>query len=80
MAVHMPARMKARWQITRDLLLLLAGIGIAVHETLEAEPRITLLALACGMMGLPAALLADRRLVQAVPSPPPSPPSDSATQ
>lgn len=60
----------------RDSLLLLGGIAIAAHETLVAvEPRISLLAMACGMMGLPAALLADRRLVQQ----PPSPPSDSAT-
>jgi hypothetical protein len=69
---------RARWQLARDSLLLLAGIAIAAHETLIAlEPRVSLLALACGMVGLPAALLADRRLVQA--APPPSPPSDSAT-
>jgi hypothetical protein len=76
----MPALAKARWQLVRDSLLLLAGIAIAAHETLIAvEPRVTLLTLACGMMGLPAALLADRRLVQAVPPPPPSPPTDGAT-
>lgn len=77
----MPAQMKARWQLARDSLLLLAGIAIAAHETLiAAEPRVTLLALACGMMGLPAALLADRRLVQQTGPPlPPSPPSDGAT-
>jgi hypothetical protein len=76
----MPALMKARWQLGRDSLLLLAGIAIAAHETMiAAEPRVALLALACGMMGLPAALLADRRLVHPAPAAPPSPPTDSAT-
>lgn len=77
----MSAVTRARFQMARDSVLLLAGIAVTVHETLfAAEPRWALLAVACGMMGLPAALLADRRLVSAVPLPSPSSPSDSATQ
>lgn len=74
----MPA-LKAHWHLARDSLLLLAGIAIAGHETLiAAEPRVSLLALAGGMMGLPAALFADRRLVQTTqPQQQPSP--DSGT-
>lgn len=73
----MPALMKARFQLVRDSALLVAGIAITVHETLLAvEPRWALLAVACGMMGLPAALVADRRLLQ-TPLPPSH--SDSAT-
>lgn len=67
--------MRARWQLGRDSLLLLSGIAIAAHETVVApEPRIALLTLACGMMGLPAALIADRKLVRS--ASPPLPPSE----
>lgn len=38
----------------RSLLFELAGLGILVHEMMIAtEPRVALLAMAAGMMGLP---------------------------
>lgn len=48
------------WRTLRDVLLFVAGLLIAGHETLlvdAADPQ--LLILAAGMMGLPGVLRAD---------------------
>jgi hypothetical protein len=58
----------------RDLALLLGGLALLWHETVVAtDPRLPLLAVAIGMLGLPGSLLVDRRFVRSL-NPPPAPP------
>lgn len=54
----------------RDLALLLGGLALLWHETVVAtDPRLPLLAVAIGMLGLPASLLVDRKLGRSASSP-----------
>jgi hypothetical protein len=54
----------------RDLALLLGGLALLWHETaVVLEPRLPLLAVAIGMLGLPASLLVDRKLGRSASSP-----------
>lgn len=67
----------------RDMVLLVLGLVLLGHETLAVpEPRVVLITVAVGMIGLPATLLADRRFVSSSPSPsessPPEPPPGPA--
>jgi hypothetical protein len=51
----------------RDLALLLGGLALLWHETVAVpDPRPLLLAVAIGMLGLPASLLVDRRFVRSL--------------
>lgn len=66
----------------RDAVLLLGGLAVLAHEmVVVAEPRIALLTLAAGMIGLPATFLADRKFqLPGVPSTqPPDPTSERST-
>lgn len=63
----------------RDVVLLLGGLAILGHEmVIVVEPRIALLTLAAGMIGLPATFFADRKF-QLPGIPPAEPPSPSTS-
>lgn len=60
-----------RFHQVRDAALLVGGLALLAHETVLApEPRIALITIAAGMIGLPATFLADRRFGGSTPSPP----------
>jgi len=54
---------KVNWpKIGRDTILLLAGLGIVLHETVWSNiERPSLLVLAAGLIGLPAYLRKDEK-------------------
>lgn len=58
----MTVETRTRWwsKITRDVVLLAAGLGLTINEALRAGPeRPSLLVLYAGMMGLPAVMRFD---------------------
>jgi hypothetical protein len=68
--------MRLKFGPVRDVVLLLCGLGILGHEmVVVAEPRIALLTLAAGMIGLPATFLADRKFTLPGGTPPPTDPA-----
>lgn len=57
-------RLKLKFSQIRDGLLLAGGLLLLGHETLVAsEPRLILITISAGMIGLPATMVADRKLV-----------------
>lgn len=69
---------KLRFGAVRDVALFVGGLCLLAYETLGVpEPRAVLIAVAAGMIGLPATLLADRRFVSTPPEPSPPGPLDT---
>ncbi|GEL20852.1 hypothetical protein [Pseudonocardia asaccharolytica] len=60
----------------RDAVLLIGGLALLGYETvIAAEPRIAILTIAAAMIGLPATVLADRKLISRNTTPSESDPS-----
>ena len=67
---------QARFALIRDMVLLIGGLALIWYETAIAPaPRLPLVALAAGMVWLPATFIADRFFAQ----PPAAPAEPAAT-
>jgi len=53
--------MSADWKILRDVILVVLGCFLLVHETLSDEPRELIVAAAFGLLGVPVLARLERR-------------------
>jgi uncharacterized membrane protein HdeD (DUF308 family) len=54
-------RLNLEWYAVRDVLLVMLGIFMLLHETLTAAPDVLIVGAAFGVIGLPVPLHLDQR-------------------
>ncbi len=55
----------ATWSVIQGAIMFFGGLSLLFYETVvSAEPRLIIITVAGGMIGLPATIIADRTLVR----------------
>ncbi len=63
----------ATWSVIQGAIMFFGGLSLLFYETVVSpEPRLIIITIAGGMIGLPATIIADRTMVRSKPKGPPT--------